>query len=61
MGLDLSDSDEEKKDDEEEKKRKIKKPPKKAKKGAKSIASLNSNYKESSSDSDSLDMGKVRH
>ncbi|XP_065098480.1 protein king tubby isoform X2 [Paramisgurnus dabryanus] len=60
VGIDLSDSDEEIKDDEEEEeeKRKIKKPPKKSKKGEKNIALLNSNYKESSSDSDSVDMGK---
>ncbi|XP_055031228.2 tubby-related protein 3 [Misgurnus anguillicaudatus] len=58
VGLDLSDSDEEKKDDEEEEMRKIKKTPKKSKKGAKNIALLNSNYKESSSDGDSVDMGK---
>uniref|UniRef100_A0A8C1Q3H0 Si:dkey-220f10.4 n=1 Tax=Cyprinus carpio TaxID=7962 RepID=A0A8C1Q3H0_CYPCA len=58
----LSDSEEEKEDEEEEnKKREAKKTPKKSKKEAKnddSIASLNSNYKEPVSDSDSLDMGK---
>ncbi|KAI2658493.1 hypothetical protein H4Q32_016579 [Labeo rohita] len=58
----LSDSEEEKEEEkEEDKKREAKKTPKKSKKGAKnddSIASLNSNYKEPSSDSDSLDMGK---
>uniref|UniRef100_A0A673J8Z0 Si:dkey-220f10.4 n=1 Tax=Sinocyclocheilus rhinocerous TaxID=307959 RepID=A0A673J8Z0_9TELE len=50
-------------EEEEDKKREAKKTSKKSKKGAKnydSIASLNSNYKEPSSDSDSLDMGKVR-
>ncbi len=60
----LSDSEEEKEDKEEEdKKKEAKKTQNKSKKGAKnddSIASLNSNYKEPSSDSDSLDMGKVR-
>jgi len=60
----LSDSEEEKQNEEEEdKKSKAKKTSKKSKKGAKNnndIASLNSNYKEPSSDSDSLDMGKVR-
>uniref|UniRef100_A0A8C2AH07 Si:dkey-220f10.4 n=1 Tax=Cyprinus carpio TaxID=7962 RepID=A0A8C2AH07_CYPCA len=50
-------------EEEENKKREVKKTPKKSKKEAKnddSIASLNSNYKEPVSDSDSLDMGKVR-
>jgi len=54
----LSDSEEEKQNEEEEdKKSKAKKTSKKSKKGAKNnndIASLNSNYKEPSSDSDSL-------
>uniref|UniRef100_A0A8C1WVV0 Si:dkey-220f10.4 n=1 Tax=Cyprinus carpio TaxID=7962 RepID=A0A8C1WVV0_CYPCA len=62
MRCHLSDSEEEKEDEEEEdKKREAKKTPKKSKKGAKNndnIASLNSNFKEPSSDSDSLDMGK---
>lgn len=63
MRCHLSDSEEEKQDEEEEdKKSKARKTSKKSKKGAKNsdIASLNSNYKEPSSDSDSLDMGKVR-
>ncbi|XP_059388136.1 tubby protein homolog isoform X2 [Carassius carassius] len=62
MRCHLSDSEEEKEDEEEEdKKREAKKTTKKSKKGAKtddSIASLNSNYKEPVSDSDSLDMGR---
>ncbi|KAL1264338.1 hypothetical protein QQF64_004693 [Cirrhinus molitorella] len=62
MRCHLSDSEEEKEDEEEEdKKREAKKTSKKSKKGANnndSIASLNSNYKEPSSDNDSLDMGK---
>ncbi|XP_051770032.1 tubby protein homolog [Ctenopharyngodon idella] len=61
MRCHLSDSEEEKQDEEEEdKKSKARKTSKKSKKGAKNndIASLNSNYKEPSSDSDSLDMGK---
>ncbi|KAK9965542.1 hypothetical protein ABG768_004629 [Culter alburnus] len=61
MRCHLSDSEEEKQDEEEEdKKSKARKTSKKSKNGAKNndIASLNSNYKEPSSDSDSLDMGK---
>ncbi|XP_051530342.1 tubby-related protein 3-like isoform X2 [Myxocyprinus asiaticus] len=62
MRCHLSDSGEEKEDEkEEEYKKEVKKTPKKPKKRAKNnenLASLNSNYKESSTDSDSLDMGK---
>lgn len=61
MKHELSDGDEEKNEDEGDKKE-IKKTSKKPK-GAKhvnNLASFNSNYKESSSESDSLDMGKVR-
>lgn len=59
---DLSDSNEERNEDEGDKKE-IKKTSKKPK-GAKNVnnlASFNSNYKESSSDSESENIGRVRH